>query len=70
MGISGGLRNFIFTFRDFLLPYIPLLRLSQYDFAFLVHPRDVKDVYKEKMLELQQGVYVSLLEEWKKEIKN
>ncbi|MBI3335466.1 MAG: hypothetical protein HY001_03120 [Candidatus Portnoybacteria bacterium] len=46
MGIKKTILNFVLSLRDFILPYTPLLELHRYDFAFLVHPRNIHDVYK------------------------
>ncbi|MEK7657781.1 MAG: hypothetical protein AAB366_01150 [Patescibacteria group bacterium] len=34
------------AFRDLLIRHLPNLREKENSFAFLVHPRDTKDVYR------------------------
>ncbi len=34
------------AFRDLLVRYLPNLKEKENAFAFLVHPRDIKDVYR------------------------
>lgn len=45
--MPNTLRNLVLALRDLVLPYIPFLRLNKYDFAFLVHPRHITDIYKQ-----------------------
>ncbi len=34
------------AFRDLIVRWLPNLRKGEYCFAFLVHPRDINDVYR------------------------
>lgn len=36
----------IHAFRDLAIPYLPNFKKEEYAFAFLVHPRDISDVYR------------------------